>query len=62
MPEVIIVRPNITKEEETKALERVADVLTKMTKEEYGITVKYKLEFTRNDDAKYIELASVNEA
>ena len=60
MPEVIIVRPNNTPEEEEKALGRVADVLTKMTKEECGITVKYNLKFNRK--GKDIDLKRCNEA
>lgn len=60
MPEVIIVRPNNTPEEEEKALKRVADVLTKMTEEECGITVKYELKFNRRGKNK--ELTRFNEA
>jgi hypothetical protein len=53
MPKVIIVKPNNTLEEEKKALERVADVLSKMTEEECGIKVRYELKFNR----KYENLA-----
>jgi hypothetical protein len=45
MPKVTIVRPNITKEQEEKALERIADVLEKMAIDKYGFEVKYKLHF-----------------
>lgn len=58
MPTVIIRRPNNTQEEEEKALERIADVLTKITKEEYGVNVEYKLKINR----KIEEISQINEA
>lgn len=45
MPNVTIIRPNISPEQEEKALKRIADVLCKMAKEEYGFEVKYELHF-----------------
>lgn len=49
-PKVVIVRPNNTPEQEKKALERVADVLSKIAKEEYGVKVKYTLRFKRKSE------------
>ncbi len=53
-PKIIIVRPNNTPEQEKKALERVADVLSKIAKEEYGIKVKYTLRFKRKSRAFFL--------
>lgn len=46
-PKVIIVEPNNTPEQEKKALERIADVLSRMVETETGIKVKYTLGFKR---------------
>jgi hypothetical protein len=44
---VTIVRPNITPEEEIKALERISHVLEKIVAKEYGVKVKFTLTRSR---------------
>ncbi|GCD12250.1 hypothetical protein [Clostridium tagluense] len=40
---VTIVRPNITREEETKVFERISCTLEKIMAKEYGIKTKFTL-------------------
>lgn len=46
-PKVAIVKPNITPEQEKEVLKRIAFVLQKMAKDEYGFEVEYELYFNR---------------
>lgn len=51
MPKVLIVEPNISQEENEKALRDIADVMEQIVEEEIGAKVKIKLVYKEHKES-----------